>query len=128
MAVVTGGSGAIGKAISLALVREGATVVMAGRRVGALEAAADEILAQVSKGGDYDKMPAQVRCAALDVTCEGQVEHFFRGVVQDHGRCDLLVNNAGTAAGGDVTDIDAATFSKVMDVNVLGPFLCSREA
>ena len=123
VAVVTGGAGAIGKAITQALALDGATVVMAGRRLCALETAAKDIIGKVGK-----EREAFVHCLALDVTSEEQVVTFFETVMADHGKCDILINNAGVAMGGTVTEISAETFSAVMDVNVLGPFLCSREA
>ena len=123
VAVVTGGAGAIGKAIAQALILDGATVVMAGRRLGALETAAKDIIGKAGK-----EREAFVHCLALDVTSEEQVVTFFETVVADHGKCDILINNAGIAMGGTVTEISGEIFSTVMGVNVLGPFLCSREA
>lgn len=124
VAVVTGGSGAIGKAISQALAESGATVVITGRRGGALESAARSIAASGGEAG----IAGSVHCAVADVTCEEEVNGLFQRVIAEHGRVDILVNNAGIATGGDPVDISADTFSSVMEVNVLGPFLCSREA
>ena len=124
VAVVTGGSGAIGKAISQALVNSGATVVITGRRGDALESAAERIMSV----GDATGAAGSVHCAVADVTCEDQVIGLFQRVIAEHGKCDILVNNAGIATGGDPVDISGDAFSSVMDVNVLGPFLCSREA
>ena len=53
---------------------------------------------------------------------------FFLSFRESVGPCDLLINCAGVAVPGPTTEISAADFSRVMSVNVLGPFLCSREA
>ena len=113
-AVVTGASGAIGSAIAGMLSNAGANVVLVGRRLPALEATAANI------GGGVP-----ISC---DVTSEAEVEQLFSKIMDDIGPCDLLVNVAGINAPAPTVDLTAAAFSNVMAVNVLGPFLCSREA
>jgi len=120
--VITGGSGTIGKAIAVALVGRGMCVYITGRRKDALEVAKTEILAQAcEKVGSVEVFQG-------DVTIEESVVALFAEVNQKRGRCDLLINNAGIGIGGPTVNITAADFSKVMSVNVLGPFLCAREA
>ena len=97
VAVVTGGAGAIGKATAQALLEEGCTVVLAGRRLEALERVSEEI---GSSGGN-------IRCLRLDVTEEEQVVDFFDSVVNNAGGLDILINNAGVALGGDPCRISA---------------------
>jgi NAD(P)-dependent dehydrogenase (short-subunit alcohol dehydrogenase family) len=72
--------------------------------------------------------PDAISCLACDVTKEDSVVDLFQKIQTDHGGCNLLINNAGTAVPGATTELSAADFDWVMKVNVTGPFLCSREA
>ena len=117
VAVVTGGGSGIGAATAIALAREGWTVVVAARRRTALEdlAAAHPDLA-------LDPFPT-------DVTDEASVRDLFRGTATQHGRVDLLFNNAGM--GGpprDPDEIPLQEWQEIVNVNLTGAFLCTREA
>jgi NAD(P)-dependent dehydrogenase (short-subunit alcohol dehydrogenase family) len=118
VSIVTGASTGIGRSIALAFAREGANVVLAARRREKLEQLAAEITAA---GGSALVVPT-------DVTSEADVIELFRQTVQSHGRVDILVNNAGTAVGKPTDEMTLAEWSKVIDCNVTGAFLCSREA
>ena len=125
-AIVTGGSGAIGKAISRALAGSGATVVITGRRADALQKVAELVSEEVrltceGKGGVVVPITS-------DVTDEASVRGLFDEVASSHGPCDLLVNSAGIAKGGPLTETSVEDFSSVMNVNVVGPFICSKVA
>ena len=122
VAIVTGGSGAIGRAISSSLVAAGRTVVITGRRMDALQSAADTIQAEANG------TPGRVIPLVCDVTDEKAVCKLFDNVAGAYGPCALLVNSAGIAVGGPTESLSAADFSKVMAVNVLGPFVCSKFA
>lgn len=114
-AIVTGGGSGIGRAIAAAFAAEGAHVVVAGRSPDRLHAAATSI-------GD------RVTAVPTDVTDEDEVVRLFATVVERHGSVEILVNSAGAFAG-DVTDEqDVAAFRRVLDTNVVGTFLCAREA
>jgi NADP-dependent 3-hydroxy acid dehydrogenase YdfG len=115
VAVVTGGGSGIGAASARALAAGGWTVVLAGRRREALEA--------VAAGHDrLDPVPA-------DVTDEDSVRALFETTVGRHGRVDLLFNNAGVSAPARLIDeLSLAEWQHVVDVNVTGMFLCTREA
>eukprot|EP00658_Telonema_sp_P-2_P006598 TRINITY_DN12496_c0_g1_i5.p1 TRINITY_DN12496_c0_g1~~TRINITY_DN12496_c0_g1_i5.p1 ORF type:complete len:264 (-),score=32.52 TRINITY_DN12496_c0_g1_i5:240-1031(-) len=113
VALVTGGSGAIGGAIAAALIREGATVVISGRREEHLRSQAELLGAEA--------IPA-------DVTKEASVEELFGKMATLYGGCDLLVNCAGVSIGGAVTELSEDQMSRSLAVNVTGPFLCAREA
>ncbi|MFW3168857.1 SDR family oxidoreductase [Geodermatophilus sp. CPCC 206100] len=116
VAIVTGAGSGIGAATALALAAEGWEVVLAGRRRAALEAVAQ-------------RSPARLRPVPTDVTDETSVRALFDGVVDTHGRVDLLFNNAGRSA--PATDLDAtplAEWQAVVAVNLTGAFLCTREA
>jgi len=115
VAVVTGGGSGIGAEAARALAGDGWTVVIAGRRPDALDAVA------AGRPG-IDPVPA-------DVTDEAEVRRLFDTAVARHGRVDLLFNNAGT--GSPAVDIDAlplAEWQRVVEVNLTGAFLCTREA
>ena len=118
--LVTGGSGTIGLAIAKSLVAGGARkVFLTGRSLAKLETAS----ASIASSGNV------VQCLACDVTNESAVEHLFTTIDQQAGsHVNLLINNAGTSAAGATVDLSAADSRRVMDTNVMGPFLCSREA
>lgn len=114
-AVVTGGGSGIGRAIATAFAAEGAAVLIAGRSPDRLDEAAAAI------GHGASAVPA-------DVTSEDDVRRLFDIACADDVRLDVLVNSAGAFAGGVVDDLSLSDWRTVMDVNVTGAFLCSREA
>lgn len=117
--VVTGGSGAIGKAIAYLLATHGSSVAICGRRLPSLEAACADIRRALPPA-----CPGSVRPFVCDVTREADAVALFVACAD----VDLLVNSAGVAGGGPTPELSKADFMHVLDVNVLGPFLCSREA
>ncbi|HYB20900.1 MAG TPA: SDR family NAD(P)-dependent oxidoreductase [Thermodesulfobacteriota bacterium] len=115
-AIVTGSSRGIGRAIALAMAREGAKVVVNGRQEDA-RVVADMI------GTSGGKAIAVI----ADVTVEEDVHRMVEETLQTFGSIDILVNNAG--GGGPATsieEIDPATWEGEMRVNLTGAFLCSR--
>lgn len=123
LALVTGGSGTIGKAIAKALASQGANVVIIGRNLDRLQQAAASIKTDVPSA-------SPVKCIPCDVTVEENVVDLFKAIksTHDNNGIDLLVNNAGTAVDGATVNLSAHDFERVMRVNVTGPFLCAREA
>lgn len=115
VAIVTGGAGAIGKAIAVALLSQGATVVITGRTASTLQATKDELKSD------------NLHIHAMDVSKEDDVINLFQSVKEKFGTCNLLVNNAGMAIAGDIMDLTASDMEKVLQVNVVGPFVCARE-
>jgi len=114
IAVVTGAGSGIGAAAVQALAADGWSVVLAGRRQAPLEAVAGPV------GG---------LVVPTDVTDEASVRALFDRVVHEHGRLDLLVNNAGTfGPARDLDEISLQEWQEVVAVNLTGVFLCSREA
>jgi NAD(P)-dependent dehydrogenase (short-subunit alcohol dehydrogenase family) len=114
VAIVTGAGSGIGRAVSLALIREGYSVALAGRRREALEQTADGTRALV---------------VPTDVADPDSVHQLFETTRLKFGRLDLLFNNAG--CGAPPVPLDELTIEKwrnVVDVNLTGAFLCSREA
>ena len=115
-AVVTGASSGIGAATARALARAGWTVVAAARRTERLV----ELAAEVAAAG----APGRIVPATLDVRDVASVDALAAAVDRDHGRCDLLVCNAGIG-GGDVRDrADLEDALTVLDVNLLGTLRC----
>ena len=118
IAIITGGGSGIGKGIARAFAREGALLVLGSRNQQQLEATAGELRAD----------GATVLVVPADVTDEAQVIALFERTIGEFGRLDILVNNSGVFDGGPLEELSLATWRRVLDVNLTGPFLCSREA
>jgi NAD(P)-dependent dehydrogenase (short-subunit alcohol dehydrogenase family) len=117
VAVVTGGGSGIGGASAVALARDGWQVVIAGRR----EQALTELVA-AHPDVALHPIPA-------DVTSEDSVRALFSETVARHGRVDLLFNNAGMSAPPrELDEIPLVEWQAVVDLNLTGAFLCTREA
>ena len=118
IAIVTGAGSGIGRAVTLALVKEGWSVALAGRRAEQLAKTADE-------AGAADRTLA----VPTDITDPDSVARLFAKAVQAFGRVDLLFNNAGMSAPGVAfEDLTVEQWRKVVDTNLTGAFLCTREA
>ncbi len=119
VALVTGAGSGIGRAAALALLSDGYSVALAGRRVEAL----DET---VSLAGDAaDRLLPVV----TDVTDPDSVKNLFAKIKDAFGRLDVLFNNAGTGAPPiPLEDLSVEQWQAVVDVNLTGPFLCTQEA
>ncbi len=116
IAIVTGSSSGIGKAIALKFAEEGARVVVAARRQHLCEQTVKQIR---QKGGEAMAIPT-------DVTDESQVERLITETVKRYGRLDILVNNAGIGGGGRIAETSTKTFDEVMNTNLRGTFFCCR--
>jgi NAD(P)-dependent dehydrogenase (short-subunit alcohol dehydrogenase family) len=118
-AIVTGAGSGIGRATSLALLEEGYSVVLAGRRPDALEET-------VARAGTYG---SNVLAVPTDVTDESSVIALFAKTKEAFGRLDLLLNNAGSGAPAvPLEELSLEHWRRVVDVNLTGVFLCIREA
>jgi 3-oxoacyl-[acyl-carrier protein] reductase len=120
VAIVSGGSRSLGRAICLGLAAEGAKVVINYHRNE--EKAAD--LAEAIKA-DYG---ADALAVPGDVSKAGDVEEIFKLTESRFGRFDILVNNAGIWPTAYVKDMDEYQWRRTLDVNLTGPFLMCREA
>jgi NAD(P)-dependent dehydrogenase (short-subunit alcohol dehydrogenase family) len=119
IAIVTGAGTGIGRAVTAALVKEGFSVMLAGRRAEPLLAAQR----QVDPGGQ------QSRVVATDVTDPASVDQLFAATRQEFGRLDVLFNNAGISApGAPLEDLTVEQWRAVVDTNLTGAFLCTRAA
>lgn len=128
LALITGASGTLGLSIAKALVKAGADVVLAGRNMKKLTIAANAIRSSLATDAEQASRNARIDCIVCDVTREESVEQLFERIeeTQYDKSVDILVNNAGTSAHGETTALSAKDFQSVMEVNVLGPFLCSK--
>jgi len=118
IAIVTGAGSGIGRAVALALLRDGFAVTLAGRRSEALE----ETRAAVPPGSPTLVVPT-------DVTRPESVRQLFTQTVEHFGRVDLLFNNAGVAAPSiPLEDLSYEQWRQVIDTNLTGAFLCVQEA
>ncbi len=118
-AIVTGAGTGIGKAVALALLREGYRVAFAGRRREPLEAA-------IASAG-----PAAGHAIALptDVSDPDSVRALFALTKERFGRLDVLFNNAGVGAPPiSLEELTFAQWKNVVDINLTGAFLCTQEA
>ncbi len=118
VAIVTGASRGIGRAIAEALVAEGAGVLIIARAPGPL-AEAQRTLVRPGVG---------VEALAGDVSDEAFVAQAFRMAEEHLGPVDVLVINAGTLEIAPVAELTRAQFERTLEVNLVGAFLCAREA
>lgn len=117
-AMVTGAGGGIGAAVARALADAGAHVLVTDVDH---EAASDVVRAVESRGGRAD-------AAALDVRDEGAVGDAVTRAASVTGTLDILVNNAGVVAPAMAPDLELDAFRRVLDVHLIGSWLCSRAA
>ena len=119
VAIVTGAGSGIGRAVALALAANGWAVALAGRTRAALEDTA----------GRGDGLTGQLQVVPTDVTDEASVRALFAATRQAFGRLDLLFNNAGrNQPEAPIDDLPLEQWRAVLDVNLTGTFLCTREA
>ncbi len=119
IALVTGAGSGIGRAATLALVSDGWSVVLAGRRIEALRET------QELTGDDR----AKILVHATDVADPASVDALFAAIDNRFGRLDLLFNNAGTNVPPvSVDELSFADWNRVVSVNLAGMFLCAQGA
>lgn len=119
IALVTGASQGIGRAVALGLLQDGFHVVLAARRAEPLEALAEEARQQGSEA-------LAVPC---DVTDAASVEALFARIRDTYGRLDLLFNNAGVGAPAvPIDELELDAWHRAVNTNLTGVFLCSRAA
>lgn len=119
IAIVTGSGSGIGRAAALALLREGYSLALAGRRAEALQ----QTIAQAGTSAD------RVLAVPTDVSDPSSVRALFDTVKKSFGRLDLLFNNAGAGAPAvPLEELPIEHWHRVVAVNLTGAFLCIQEA
>ncbi len=118
VAVVTGASKGIGKAIAVAFANAGAKVVLAARTHDVVEKAAADLR---EKGTD-------AIAVTTDVTDVDAVSNLIQSTIDTYEKLDILVNNAGNGIFGTVDDFDPADWDSVINSNLKGVFLCAKYA
>lgn len=118
VAVITGASRGIGKAVALKLAAEGADLVVTATSLEAARMTADEII----------QMGGKALALKVDVSVTEEVESLFHKTIEAFGRVDILINNAGITRDGLLLRMKEADWDAVLDVNLKGAFNCTREA
>ncbi len=119
IALVTGGAQGLGAAIGLRLAQEGAHVAIADLNLAGAEGTAAEVTSQTGR---------RSIAVQVDVTDEGQVKRMVERTVQELGRLDILVSNAGVLAAQPIDEFPAEKWRLVMEVNLVGYFLCAKHS
>ena len=118
VAVVTGGNGGIGLGIAMGLAGAGANIVIAARSV--------EKTAQALE--DIRTLGVEAHGITVDVTQEPAIQRMVTSTIDHMGRLDILVNNSGIAVRAQPQELTSAQWDSVVDVNLRGAFLASKEA
>jgi NAD(P)-dependent dehydrogenase (short-subunit alcohol dehydrogenase family) len=118
IALVTGASRGIGRAMAIGLAKEGAKLVLAARTLEGLQKTAEAIVAAGS----------EAEVIQTDVRVEAQIDNLFKNTMERFGRLDILVNNAGIFSGGPIVEMPTETWDDVIATNLRATFLCTRAA
>lgn len=118
VAMVTGANRGLGKAIAEVFTEAGISVGLLARNEDQLKSAVDQLREQ----------GAQCLALVADVGEEGQIKKAVEDIVQEWGRLDILVNNAGQISPGQLEAIDSSMWSRIIQTNLTGAYLCSRYA
>ena len=116
-AIVTGGNGGIGLGIARGLAQAGANVVVAARNQQKTDSALKELRS----------LGVKAIGVSTEVTNEEDVADMVKAALDEFGRVDILVNNAGVSIRKAPQDYTMEEFERVIDVNLNGTFLCSRD-
>lgn len=118
VAIITGAGSGIGRSAAIALVREGYKVTLAGRRREMLERTAERVRDQ-----------SNLLLVPTDITNPQSVKQLFEQTISKFGKVNILFNNAGTNTSNILLeDLSLEEWNRVVDVNLTGAFLCTREA
>ena len=116
VAIVTGAGRGIGKAIAIALAREGANVIVNDVDIQTAEKVAKEI----------NSMGQQALAIQVDISDSKEVNQMVQLVIKKFKRVDILVNNAAIIRRGTIEDLSEEDWDRVMDVNLKGAFNCAK--
>ncbi|MFC5449251.1 SDR family NAD(P)-dependent oxidoreductase [Paenibacillus aestuarii] len=117
VALITGGTGGLGKVMAQALAEAGADVVVTSRNKEKAVASAEAIAQSTGR---------RTLGIAVDVTVAEQVDAMVESVIGEFGRIDILINNAGINVRKPIEEFDEASWDLVQNTNLKAPFLCSR--
>jgi uncharacterized protein len=118
VAIVTGSSSGLGRALAEAFAKAGANVVVSARSRDALDVVAEAL----------QQFGTEVAAIPADVTDDAHVESLMEQTVQRFGRIDVLVNNVGRSSRGTALDTTPADFATLLDLNFLSAVRCTRAA
>jgi len=107
---VTGSSAGIGRAIAIKLAEKGATVVLGARNIGKLE----ELAAEIKEAG------GEATCIETDVKHKADLVRLVNTAVEQYGRLDVLVNNAGVSQLSRIDELDTDGWEDMIDINLKG--------
>jgi len=119
VAIVTGSSRGIGRAIALSLARQGARVVVNSSKSAE---AAEEVASEIRANG------GQAVAVVADVSVQADAEQLVKSAIDTYGRIDILVNNAGTTRDTLLMRMSEADWDAVLDLNLKGTFFCTKAA
>ncbi|MBQ4062067.1 MAG: SDR family oxidoreductase [Christensenellaceae bacterium] len=118
VALVTGSTRGIGRAIAIGYAREGAKVVVSGTNVKLCDEVVDIIKRE---GGEAIAIPC-------DVSDLDSVNNLFDKIIEHYGRLDVSVQNAGVAKFKPFLEMDKETLSKIWNINLYGTYFCAQRA
>ena len=118
VAIVTGASRGIGRAISVALAQEASTIVLAARSIQQLQITAE----QVTKAG------GEARIVHVELTEEHSIRNLIQVTGEKLGRLDILVNNAGVTHSAPLEQTSTEDWQRCISINARAPFILCREA
>jgi NAD(P)-dependent dehydrogenase (short-subunit alcohol dehydrogenase family) len=116
LALIAGGTGGLGRAVTLAFLNAGSNVIVTYRKK-------EELQDLQNAAGDHSRLEAY----QVDVTHEGSVRQLVDGAIEKHGRLDCLVNTVGGYVGGvKLWELDPSTFDRMLALNLRSGYLLSR--
>jgi 3-oxoacyl-[acyl-carrier protein] reductase len=118
VAIVTGASRGIGRAVSVALAQEAATVILAARSIGKLQETADKV---TEAGG-------KAEIVVTELTEEESIKNLLKVTGERFSRLDILVNNAGVTHSAKLEQTTTQDWERCMQINARAPFILCREA
>jgi len=121
--VVTGAGSGIGRATAIRFAEEGASVVLVGRTAETLEETAKEL--PQDRTWIHTDNYLIITC---DISVQSQVQEMVERAIDKFGKIDILINNAGKATQGKITDLSAEDWRSAIDVNLNGTFYVSQAA
>lgn len=124
VAIITGASRGIGRAVAIGFAREGAHVALAARTVEPLKSGLPGTVLQTAD--EIEAFGGKALPIKTNVLVEDEVQAMVQKVLDEWGKVDILVNNSGVAAPGKFVETTAKRWNLVIGVNLLGTFLCTK--